>query len=83
MIQKHTYDEADRLTDPGVSYNPFGDITTMPEAEGGGAELDSTFYADNQLQSITQQESPTQSHQRLEYCSTPRAAQGKSPARGR
>jgi RHS repeat-associated protein len=58
-IQEHTYDTADRLTDPGVAYNTFGDITTLPasDAEASGAyELTSTYYTDNQVASQKQSE---------------------------
>ncbi len=50
----HTYDSANRLTDGGVSYDGFGDITKLPAADAGGAELTSTFYADGTLASQTQ-----------------------------
>jgi RHS repeat-associated protein len=52
--EKHSYDTADRLTDPGTSYNTFGDITALPAADAGGSELTSAFYTDNQLASQTQ-----------------------------
>jgi RHS repeat-associated protein len=58
--EKHTYDEADRLTDTGTSYDAFGDITTLPAADAGGKEvsesLTSTYYTDSQLASQTQKE---------------------------
>ncbi|MHB8492686.1 MAG: hypothetical protein ACYDA6_10825, partial [Solirubrobacteraceae bacterium] len=53
-IQKHEYDEANRLTDAGVEYDAYGNITTMPAADAGGHELRSSFYVDNQVQSQTQ-----------------------------
>ncbi len=57
-VEKHTYDEADRLTDTGTSYNTFGDITALPATDAGGKEaseeLTSTYYTDNQLASQTQ-----------------------------
>lgn len=52
--EHHTYDEADRLTDTGTTYNAFGDIIALPSADAGGSELTSSYYADNQLQSQTQ-----------------------------
>ncbi|HXN38716.1 MAG TPA: RHS repeat-associated core domain-containing protein, partial [Solirubrobacteraceae bacterium] len=59
-VEKHTYDTADRLTDSGVSYNTFGDITTLPAADAGGKEasegLTSEYYVDNQLASQKQGE---------------------------
>jgi RHS repeat-associated protein len=53
-VEKHTYDEADRLTDTGASYDAFGDITALPAADAGKYELKSTFYVDNQLASSEQ-----------------------------
>jgi RHS repeat-associated protein len=56
--EKHTYDEANRLTDSGTAYNTFGDITALPAKDAGGKEpteeLTSTYYTDNQLASQTQ-----------------------------
>jgi RHS repeat-associated protein len=52
--ERHTYDEADRLTDSGTVYNTFGDITALPGKDAGGEELTSTYYTDNQLASQTQ-----------------------------
>ncbi len=47
--EHHTYDEANRLTDANITYEPFGNTTKLPENDaGGGAELNSTFYVDNQ-----------------------------------
>ncbi len=48
-IEKHSYDEADRLTDTGVTYNNFGDITKLPASDANGAELLNTYYIDGQL----------------------------------
>jgi RHS repeat-associated protein len=53
-VEKHTYDEADRLTDTGTSYSQFGDVTALPASDAGGAELTSQYYVDNQLASQTQ-----------------------------
>jgi RHS repeat-associated protein len=50
----HSYDTANRLTDSGVAYDAFGDITKLPAGDAGGAELTSTFYADETLASQTQ-----------------------------
>lgn len=65
--ETHTYDEADRLTDAGVTYNEFGDITTLPEADADGPELTNTYYSDNQLQSMTQHKSQTQPEETIGY----------------
>ncbi len=56
-IQQHTYDTADRLTDPGIAYNTFGDITTLPASDAepsGEHELTNTYYVDNQVASQKQ-----------------------------
>jgi streptogramin lyase len=51
----HTYDTADRLIDPEVSYDPFGDITSLSSTDAGGSgALASGFYTDGQLASQTQ-----------------------------
>ena len=57
-VEKHTYDEADRLADTGIVYNTFGDVTTLPAGDAGGKEssenLTSTYYTNNQVASQTQ-----------------------------
>jgi RHS repeat-associated protein len=53
-VANHSYDPANRLTDAGIAYDGFGDITKLPAADAGGAELTSTFYADETLASQTQ-----------------------------
>ncbi|HTA12020.1 MAG TPA: DUF6531 domain-containing protein, partial [Solirubrobacteraceae bacterium] len=53
-VENHTYDTADRLTDPGIAYNEFGDVTTLPEADAEKQKLTSTYYVDNQVASQTQ-----------------------------
>ena len=58
-IQEHTYDTADRLTDPGIAYNTFGDITTLSAAdaeESAAHALTNTYYTDNQVASQKQNE---------------------------
>jgi RHS repeat-associated protein len=58
-VQEHTYDTADRLTDPGIAYNTFGDITTLPAndaEESAEHALTSTYYTDNQVASQKQNE---------------------------
>jgi RHS repeat-associated protein len=52
--EKHSYDQANRLNDAGVAYEPFGNVTALPAADAGGSELTSGFYSDNQLASQTQ-----------------------------
>jgi RHS repeat-associated protein len=58
-VQEHTYDTADRLTDPGIAYNTFGDITTLPASdaeESAEHELTNTYYTDSQVASQKQNE---------------------------
>ncbi len=52
--ETHSYDKADRLTDSGVAYSTFGDITTLPAADAGGSELTSTYYVNNEVASQAQ-----------------------------
>ncbi len=49
VVEKHTYDEADQLTDAGVAYEPFGETAKLPAGDAGGSELSSGFYVDGQL----------------------------------
>jgi RHS repeat-associated protein len=66
-VETHSYDEADRLIDPGVAYNPFGNTIALPAVDAGGAELTSSYYVDNQLQSMTQHETAKQPEETLGY----------------
>lgn len=50
----HSYDTANRLTDTGIAYDTFGDITKLPAADAGGAEVMSTYYVDETLASQSQ-----------------------------
>lgn len=56
--QPHDYDTANRLTDAGVSYEAFGNITKMSAEDAGGSEggheLKDTYYVDNQIASQEQ-----------------------------
>ncbi len=52
--ETHAFDTADRLTDEGIAYDSFGNITALPAAAAGGAELASSYYADNTLASQSQ-----------------------------
>jgi RHS repeat-associated protein len=52
--QGYIYDTADRLNEPGITYNPFGDITALPAQNAEDPELASTYYTDNQVASQTQ-----------------------------
>ena len=50
----HSYDEADRLTDPGTEYETFGEAKTVPAQDAGGHPLESEYYASGALYSQTQ-----------------------------
>jgi RHS repeat-associated protein len=52
--QTNSYDQADRLNDSGVTYDPFGDITTMPASDAGGTQLTATYYSDGTNNTLTQ-----------------------------
>ena len=53
--QYHTYDTVNRLTDPGVEYEVFGNTSKMPAADAEHAMVDS-YYVDNQVASQEQNE---------------------------
>jgi sugar lactone lactonase YvrE len=50
----HTYDSADRLTDPNVKYEEFGNITALPTPDAGEHEITSSYYVDGQVATQTQ-----------------------------
>ena len=52
--EKHTYDEANRMTDTGIEYEGLGNITKLPAADAEGHELKSTFYVDGAVATQTQ-----------------------------
>ena len=45
----HTYDTANHMTDPSVTYDPFGNTTKLPPTDAGGSELISEYYIDSQV----------------------------------
>ncbi len=47
--ETHTYDTVDRLLDSGVSYNAFGNITSLPAADAGGYGLTTAYYVNNTI----------------------------------
>jgi YD repeat-containing protein len=52
--ETHSYDEANRLIDTGVVYDPLGNTTKLPAGDAGGYELTSSFYVDGQVEKQTQ-----------------------------
>jgi YD repeat-containing protein len=53
-VESHTYDEADRMADPGVAYDAFGNTTTLPAIDAGGHEIKSSFYASSETHTTIQ-----------------------------
>ncbi|MFZ2051951.1 MAG: SMP-30/gluconolactonase/LRE family protein [Solirubrobacteraceae bacterium] len=53
-VQRHVYDEANRLTDEGIEYEPLGNATTLPGADAEGHEIKSSYYVDGQVASQEQ-----------------------------
>jgi streptogramin lyase len=56
-VGAHNYDEASRLTDAGIEYESFGNVTKLPAADAEGHELKSTFYVNNAV--ATQEQNGT------------------------
>jgi hypothetical protein len=56
-VQHHTYDEANRLTDSGVEYEAFGNMTQLPAVDAGEHEITSSYYVDGQV--ATQEQNKT------------------------
>jgi YD repeat-containing protein len=54
--ERHLYDEVGRLIDPGTTYDSLGNATSLPGADAGGQPMTSTYYADNQVRTQTQNE---------------------------
>jgi YD repeat-containing protein len=52
--ESHNYDEANRLTDPGIAYDAYGNVTKLPAADAEGHELTSSYYVDNAVATQTQ-----------------------------
>jgi YD repeat-containing protein len=53
-VVPHSYDTANRLTDAGVTYEAFGNVTKMPASDAGEHELTSSYYDDSQVAEQTQ-----------------------------
>ncbi len=52
--ESHNYDEANRLVDGGMAYDPYGNVTKLPALDAEGHELSSTYYVDNAVATQTQ-----------------------------
>jgi DNA-binding beta-propeller fold protein YncE len=53
-VESHVYDTDNRLIDAGVTYETFGNTTSLPAADAGGHPITSTYYVDNQVLSQEQ-----------------------------
>jgi YD repeat-containing protein len=56
LVETHNYDVVGRLLDPGVTYDPLGNMTKVPALDAGGQAITSTFYVDNQIATQEQAE---------------------------
>ncbi|HST31998.1 MAG TPA: hypothetical protein VLJ80_00620 [Solirubrobacteraceae bacterium] len=54
--ERHLFDEADRLIDPGTTYDSLGNATSLPGADAGGQPMTDTYYVDNQVRTQNQNE---------------------------
>jgi YD repeat-containing protein len=52
--ERHVNDEADRLTDAGAQYGPFGENTVLPASDAGGHALETSYFAGGALYKQTQ-----------------------------
>lgn len=50
----YSYDDADRLTGTGIQYDEFGRMTSIPAQHSGGGVLTYTYYANEQVRTISQ-----------------------------
>lgn len=50
----HAYDASDHLVDAGYGYDGLGRTTTVPAGDAGGAQLTSSFYANDLVRSQSQ-----------------------------
>jgi RHS repeat-associated protein len=54
QAQGYTYDNADRLTSAGVSYDTWGRVTSLPGAYAGGDTLNTTYYVNDMVRTEAQ-----------------------------
>jgi len=50
----YTYDGADRLVSGGITYDPFGRVTSLPGAYAGGKPLSTTYFSNDMVATQTQ-----------------------------
>jgi RHS repeat-associated protein len=51
----YSYDAADRLTNSEVTYDKFGRITSLPSSLAGGGTLTATYYSDDLVRTMQQE----------------------------
>ncbi len=56
VVEAHTYDSADQMTDEGITYEPFGDTTKLSASDADGQAITSEYYLDSQVYKQTQHE---------------------------
>ncbi len=54
VVEAHTYDSADQMTDEGTTYEAFGNTTKLPAGDAGGHAITSEYYVDGQAYKQTQ-----------------------------
>jgi RHS repeat-associated protein len=52
--KSYSYDDADRLTGTGITYDPFGRIKAIPAEHSGGGPLSYLYYVNDQVRTIAQ-----------------------------
>jgi RHS repeat-associated protein len=52
--KSYGYDDADRLTGTGITYDPFGRMKAIPAEHSGGGPLTYTYYVNDQVRTIAQ-----------------------------
>ncbi|HET9672959.1 MAG TPA: RHS repeat-associated core domain-containing protein, partial [Actinomycetota bacterium] len=52
-VVSSTYDEADRATKTGYTFDAFGRITQIPAADAGGSQITLAYHANDRVQSLT------------------------------
>ncbi|WP_018640491.1 DNRLRE domain-containing protein [Parafrankia elaeagni] len=53
QVYSHTYDQADRITDTGYTYDLFGRTTTVPAADAGGTAVTVGYHVNDLVASQT------------------------------
>ncbi|MEU6720430.1 DNRLRE domain-containing protein [Nonomuraea sp. NPDC046802] len=55
VVKNHTYDQADRLVDPGYVYDSLGRTTQVPAADvAGGSAASAEYYANDMVAALRQ-----------------------------